>query len=173
MKEDKVFNEHNENKSPKDIDYYLERLTGLSARLRILSAIVILVLLADIVALGCIAPYFTMMNRYSDYSDYFIYYFIIIFISTSGIFSLLAFHGTKKRGMVYYEEIVDEIEWSSMRSDFKERPPIGIRVVIKDFLKSTDLPFTSGQNGQTLYFALFLALFFLTIALGTLVIFRY
>ena len=167
MKEDKVFNE---NKSPKDIDYYLERLTGLSAHLRSLSAIVILVLLADIVALGFIAPYFKMMN---SYFDYFIYYLIIIFISTSGIFSLLAFHRTKKRGMVYYEEIVDEIEWSSKRSDFKERPPIGIRVVIKDFLKSTDLPFTSGQNGQTFYFALFLALIFLTIALGALAKFQY
>ena len=65
--------------------------------------------------------------------------------------------------MIFYEEITDEIDWSRKRKEFMHKPPIQLRIIIKEFLKATDLPFTSGKNGQGFYIILFLIIAVTTI----------
>lgn len=74
--------------------------------------------------------------------------FMLVFLC---ILILFRFNSLRNKGMVIYEEITDEIDWSRKRKEFIHKPPIETRIIIKEFLKSTDLPFTSGTNGQAFY----------------------
>lgn len=80
-----------------------------------------------------------------------IYLLIILFIFIAEFYILYRFNNTRKKGMSLYSEITDDIDWSNKRSQYIHRPPIKARTSIKDFLHATDLPFTSGVNGQAIY----------------------
>lgn len=82
-----------------------------------------------------------------------------------GIFILYKFSAIRKQGMIIYEELTEEIDWSSKRKEFIHRPPIETRIVIKEFLQASDLPFTSGANGQAFYLIMYVILSILTIFL--------
>ena len=94
--------------------------------------------------------------EYTIYSSYenvaLLFVFILVLF---GILVLLRFSSLRNEGMIIYEEITDEIDWSRRRKEFIHKPPIETRIIIKEFLKSSDLPFTSGTNGQALYVILF------------------
>jgi hypothetical protein len=70
--------------------------------------------------------------------------------------------------MIVYEELTDEIDWSSKRKEFIHRPPVQTRIIIKEFLKISDLPFTSGTNGQAFYLVLFLIVIIASIVIKAL-----
>ncbi|WP_431108858.1 hypothetical protein [Winogradskyella poriferorum] len=86
-----------------------------------------------------------------------------------GIILLFKFNSLRDKGMILYEEITDEIDWSRKRKEFMHKPPLELRIIIKEFLKSTDLPFTSGKNGQAFYIVLFMVIAISTILIKILV----
>jgi hypothetical protein len=95
-------------------------------------------------------------NKYYNNSENeLIALFFIFFSVLFGVYILFRFNTIKNKGMVIYEELTDEIDWSRKRKEFIHRPPLELRIVIKEFLKATDLPFTTGTNGQAFYIVLF------------------
>ncbi len=95
--------------------------------------------------------------------------------SFCGLLMLFVWERRVAAGMILYEEISDEVEWShrtfrngkttengSIRA---QGPSLDIRVILRAFLKETTLPFTRGTNGTTIY-----ALFFVACIVGTITI---
>lgn len=85
-----------------------------------------------------------------------IYLAVIFSLFLVGFYILYRFNDTRKKGMALYAEITDDIEWGKKRREYLYNPPIKARSGIKDFLLATDLPFTSGINGQAIYVLCFI-----------------
>jgi len=153
-----IFNTDND----KNIDSQIIRLISFTRALRRYSTLIIGILLTSIFTLGYYAILLKRHTNEFNSNNYLfeseielpLLLFIFIFICM-GILLLLRFSMVRNKGMVIYEEITDEIDWSRKRKEFIHRPPLEIRIQIKEFLKSTDLPFTTGPNGQAFYLALY------------------
>lgn len=139
---------------------YLKRLEQIKGSLSKYSLLIVLFLLGSLISMALFA-FMHKFNLHKSYSDIYtnmeplmliITFTFIIF----GIFLLFRFNSLRDKGMILYEEITDEIDWSRKRKEFIHRPPIQLRIIIKEFLKSTDLPFTTGKNGQAFYLLLFI-----------------
>ncbi len=146
-------------------------LKGITQKLRLFSSLLLSLLLFDI---GLVV-YFSMTRKtsssgFSSYSSYREQEITIttfsLAICISAILIIFMFYNLRNRGMAIYEEITDEIDYNN-KSGNGNRLPIELRVTIKDFLKSTDLPFTTGTNGQAFYLVLFLTLLLSVILLKT------
>lgn len=164
--------EENFNLNDSEFTPELKRLIYLTHILKKYSSIVLFVLLICLFSL-CL---FAIFHRYNmNFRSFFneqleIIFLILIFINVLiGVFILFRFNAIKDRGMIIYEEITDEIDWSRKRKEFIHRPPLEIRIIIKDFLKSTDLPFTTGTNGQAFYLLLFFVFLLTAIMIKILV----
>jgi hypothetical protein len=94
-----------------------------------------------------------------------IYLAIIFVVFSIGFYILYLFNNTRKKGMSLYSEITDDIDWGKKRKEYIYRPSIEARNSIRDFLHATDLPFTTGINGQALY-----VLGFVLISLAALIL---
>jgi hypothetical protein len=141
-----------------DFKPQLSRLIQLTRILKKYSSIILLTLLTCLFSL-CIFAIFhknnvTYRNNSNSENELFALFFIFISV-LFGVFVLFRFNTVKNKGMVIYEELTDEIDWSRKRKEFIHRPPLELRIVIKEFLKATDLPFTTGTNGQAFYIVLF------------------
>lgn len=75
-------------------------------------------------------------------------------ITISSIGALFYFDNIRSKGMIVYEDLTDEMDWSIKRKELFHRPPLETRIVIRNFLKASDLPFTSGPNGRFFYLML-------------------
>lgn len=131
-----------------EVTYYLKRTS-----LHILVSLVL-----SLISL----PVYTVIYRVYHKSLFVFYEYASIIVLLSiftfailGIFLLFKFNSYRTKGMIIYEELTDEIDWSNKRESFIKRPPLQARITIKDFLKTSDLPFTSGANGQAFYLVLF------------------
>jgi hypothetical protein len=80
-----------------------------------------------------------------------IYLAVIFVVFFAGFYILYLFNNIRKKGMSLYAEITDEIDWGKKRREYIYNPPIKLRSHIRDFLLATELPFTSGGNGQAIY----------------------
>lgn len=130
----------------------LYRLDRLASRLRFLSMGIIMVLILSISSLVA-----------ATVGQYIFYYFRIIglFISLSGIVMLYYFDLTRRRGMVFYDVISDEIESLHKSIKVDEEDTIDmmeIRFHMRRFLQATDLPIVPGNIGQGLYMTIFVLL---------------
>ncbi len=92
-----------------------------------------------------------------------VFWFTTLAILMLAIIVLFQFNKIKKKGLVIYDELTEELDWSHKRKEFIRKPPIETRIIIKDFLQSTDLPFTSGQNGQAFYLILIFLMIGITV----------
>ena len=155
----------NNERDYREIDDILKRLKFLTRQLSMGSHFLVIILFASIVSLAVFSFY---LKQRFYYSNYFISYVLSIMLPSVGILTLFLVSRQRKKGMVYYEELVDELEWSAKRKELRERIPIEYRITIKEFIKSTDLPFTSGPSGQSFYFVIFLVLIIMTIVLGSI-----
>jgi hypothetical protein len=82
------------------------------------------------------------------------------------IFLLITFDKQKRQGNVLFEEISDELQWwmlSKNSSDTnkennilveKERPILRIRIALREFAHTTDLPLMRSSYGSIMYFLL-------------------
>jgi hypothetical protein len=129
-----------------------KRLTGLG----------IMIISCLILSLLCLAVFVILNRHYDDpyrnhlFSYSFAAWIYSIVLAVLGIFQLFRFNLIKNRGLTIYEEVTEEIEWSNKRKTYLNRPSVEAKIVINSFLRSTDLPFTSGAIGQSFYFIAFL-----------------
>lgn len=153
MKEDKFNIEDSEFKPQ------LIRLINLTKTLKLYSSIILSTLMLSLFGVCVFAIFHKDNSRklgYYQVENEVIILFIIFLSTLMGVFMLFRFNTIKNTGMAIYEELTDEIDWSRKRREFIHRPPFEIRLVIKEFLKVTDLPFTTGTNGQAFYIVLFI-----------------
>ncbi|MCE2961757.1 MAG: hypothetical protein ACK5UE_02865 [Chitinophagales bacterium] len=101
--------------------------------------------------------YEKLVNYYNKYEhiDLIVWFCCVLFASI-GIFILFNFQKLKRSGMIVFEELTDELDWSNKRKEFIRKPPIEARIVIKDFIQNTDLPFTVNGYGQIIYLVFFI-----------------
>jgi hypothetical protein len=90
-----------------------------------------------------------------------------------GLVMLLRWEKRRKEGMVLYEEVSDEVEWRH-RSQLKpkvgvinpkarRRAGLSIRLALRRFLSSTDLPFTPRQASGVAYTVYFIVCIMLVV----------
>lgn len=149
-------------------EYFLpeiKRLISLKRTLKLYGLVILLFLFGSLLALGGFAIYrkrnmiYEKLNdwNYSVNAQFELMLLVMVFILVfCGVIFLFRFSMLRNQGMIIYEELTDEIDWSRKRKEFIHRPSMELRIVIKEFLKSTDLPFTSGANGQAFYIVLFI-----------------
>jgi hypothetical protein len=150
----------------------LEELIFITKKLRSSGLFILLGLIAVIIIFATL----TLFARRLYFDDRFIMYKFSLFswvfgvtFLLMGVFMLYRFNALRNRGMIIYDEITEEIDWSSKRKEFIHRPSIDTRIIIKEFLKSTDLPFTSGSNGQAFYLILYVLICLATIIMTAFV----
>ncbi|MFN0108922.1 MAG: hypothetical protein ACKVZH_08705 [Blastocatellia bacterium] len=73
----------------------------------------------------------------------------------------------QKHGNVIFDEISDELEWNVTGAKLQEggtlagkRPEVNIRIVLRMFVRATNLPLLPGEYGPVFYFVFNLALIF-------------
>jgi len=149
----------------------LEELIYISKKLRAYGLYTLIGLVLSIVLLATYVVLLQLLYRGESYimfqlSLYAWSYALLIMVF--GISILYKFNSIRNKGMIIYDEITEEIDWSSKRKEFLHRPPLETRIIIKEFLKSGDLPFTSGPNGQSFYLILYIAVSISTIIMMAL-----
>jgi hypothetical protein len=161
-------NQNIKTKKESAFDYELKELRHITLMLRKYGGILVVILIMQIIILAG----FLVFSRFCYKCNFGVhneFTLIVLLFSISallmGVFLLFRFSRLKNRGMIIYEEITEEIDWSFKRKEFIHKPPIELRILIKDFLKSSDLPFTSGNFGQAFYF-----LIFILVTISTLVL---
>lgn len=157
----------------------LEELIFLTERLRRHSVRIFMIILLAILSFASFTYLHSYLNRQLslrnnevdisssylekyEFADFFSWA-ITLGILILGMFFLYQFFKIKKRGIIIYDELTDELDWGHKRKEFIKRPPIETRIIVKDFLQNTDLPFTDGQNGQIIYLVFFFLLVISTI----------
>lgn len=159
----------------------LEELVYITERLRRQSVRIFMAILLAILSFAFFTFFHSYLNRqileiknrgYSSMSyleKFEIYdvtcWAITLLILIFGMLLLFQFFKIKKRGLIIYDELTDELEWGHKRQEFIKRPPIETRIIVKNFLQNTDLPFVNGPNGQVVYLV-----FFFLLILGTIIV---
>lgn len=133
------------------MEEFLNRLNKSITILRIISFSTFILLITDLMMLA------TYLYNLDPYKSQFQYFNFTLSISIIGIFFVVLHSMIRQNAYSYYEEITDEVEWNySRNNDSVSRFPIEVRVVIKTFLRTSNLPLTTSQNGNIIYFLLFL-----------------
>jgi hypothetical protein len=146
-------------KSEIDIKEYLHILKFDTNRLQLVNLIVSITFIISIFLL------FIAIFK-PDFNSFYaakIYEITVYILPGIGVLSLFLHELILKRSNNIYEEIVDEIEWEYKRNsdDIKfERLPLKFRLALKNYVRSRDLPFTSGKSGTLIYLIFFLAIIF-------------
>ena len=87
---------------------------------------------------------------------------VLLFV---GISYLLRFSILKNRGMVLYDELTDEVDWSNKRKEYIRKSPIKMRIVIKDFIMNTNLLFSNTKKGEILYLLIYISMILFSITM--------
>lgn len=148
----------------------LKTLILLTKRLRFVGTAILMILILILVMLAMyviLHRQLVMENVRNGYSSYYNPFWMVgiyaLLFLVVGIIALFYFNQLKNKGNIIYEELTEEIDWSTKRKEFIHRPSIETRIIIKEFLKATDLPFTSGNNGQAFYLVLYIVVSVATI----------
>lgn len=70
------------------------------------------------------------------------------------IIALFAYDQLKRRGDVIFEELSNELQWSLDQDVQRKAASLDIRVLMRHYVFSSDLPLTRGPYGMGLYLAL-------------------
>jgi hypothetical protein len=87
---------------------------------------------------------------------------IVVGIGGVALMLLVVYDTTRKRGDALFEELSDELQWNvvngsqggSKPGPDRERPPVDVRVRLRDYARATDLPFVPGRFGAAAYAAI-------------------
>lgn len=143
----------------------LENLLRITSYLQKVSSLIFLVLLLTIASCSLfIYFHIKLINARNSFHQSDIEFQEILFLTVTimmiilGIFLLFDFSNKRKRGLIIFDELTEEIDWSNKRKEYIHKPPIETRIIIKDFLRNADLPFTSGAIGQSFYLVMFIVM---------------
>jgi len=102
-------------------------------------------------------------------------------IFVANLIGLLVYERLRRRGDAIFAELSDELQWRLVNEGYashdtqgmplppppgfkysepnqRDRPSLTIRIVLRTFIRNTDLPFIRGANGPLIYFLLSIAL---------------
>lgn len=148
----------------------LKKVTDQLRRYSIIIAIIeLLLMVIGLIILGFNYSYFGH-DKYNVIDNYFVFFYLFALI---GISSLVVFEKKKRRGEILFEEISDELHWdigyqrtSKNNVIANERPNLEIRLILRDFAKSSNLPFLPNRYATTAYAIFTIVLVFLISILG-------
>ena len=140
---------------PNSVALSLTRLNKITATLQRLSSVIISLTLLNVATFWFIffpAPYYpafgtlrTILLRIG------FFLFTIVAVSVA----VFRYEQHRRKGDALFDEVSDELEWDIKGRQSKvanERPDLETRVVLRSFVKATDLPFAPGKFGPALYF---------------------
>jgi hypothetical protein len=89
-----------------------------------------------------------------------------------GGFLLIAFFETRRRrGDVFFDELSNELQWSGPTRPAKtvaqEKPPIRVRIILREFVQASDLPLLPGRYGPAAYAFIFIIVAIAAYLVGT------
>lgn len=140
-------------------EYLSQVLRKRTAILNILSYVILICLIISIILIVLYVTdpftYFSRLDRVSTRRTILYFGYTSLF---TGTFILFAFSNLRKRSYAYYEALAEELEWGT--DNYKSKTtPIEYKIAIREFLKSSDLPFAdSSKLGQLIYLILFIGL---------------
>lgn len=143
----------------KILSTYLKKLNVFGKRLSVLRLAIILMMVFStvffILFILSLHKYVTAdgVTKYA-YADEHIE--IALLISIAGIVLLFIHHIIKNRGMEYFKEI--SIEMEDTQSESYGKLALNYRIQIKEFLKSSELPFVTGRTSYFVYLCFFFVL---------------
>ena len=139
-----------------DIEYYVGRLKHITGFLGRYSTIIFGIFLFSLIVI--VLSFYFRLRGFLGYESQALAIFLMgLVLPVFGIIILFRFSQLSRRGMTYYEEITDEVEWGSLKHN-AGRVPLNVRVATKEFLRATDMPIVKGNIGITIYFLLFILL---------------
>jgi len=146
---------------------YMRELNFINLILRAASFSMMTVLTVDIIVVSFFYNSLAFFRKFEYRSSGFelndANVFIVYFISFIGFLCLFIFNHFRSKGNVLFEVITEEVEWNFKNTDEKkpERQPVEFRLALKNFLKSSDLPFAPGNLGLIIYFIMFIGMIIL------------
>lgn len=135
----------------------LRRLAQLTSRLRKLGTAIVVLTFGSAIAYAGL-----MSGRLTGSSM--IVCGIAAVAAVLGFLSVIVFDATRRRGDTLFDEISDELQWNirqnaEARSDnYSIAPEFNVRVMMRDFIRATDLPLLPGKFGPALFAAASIAL---------------
>lgn len=140
------------------IEYSLKRLQRITREIKAISTLVMVIFFLDLFSVLYLALY----RRFMNISNYQLYLYIesMMFIATISFIGLVMLHIfdlKKKQGMAIYDLLMEEVQWRFKEdSNLDTSVYIGnIKLILKQFIVNSDLPFVNGNSGKTIYFVLF------------------
>lgn len=103
------------------------------------------------------ANYFSPSNSYELITaDEVILLTIHVIFVIYGIGKISRFRDLRRTGMKIYEKITDDIDWGRKRVEFINKPNETLKRIIRQFLRTVDLPFSDSATGELIYITLYL-----------------
>jgi len=142
---------------------YLRELDFITLILRVASFSLTTILAIDIMVASFFSTSLVFFKK-REYSSSFDLndgnVFIVYVISFIGFLCLFIFNYFRSKGNVLFEVITEEVEWNFKNTEGKksERQSVEFRLSLKNFLKSSDLPFAPGNLGLIVYFIIFVGM---------------
>lgn len=132
---------------------FLRRITN---SLRILGTIILLATSLNVIFLLLVISKSQLFNEGMFYID-----LLITFIN---FVCIVFYENLRKRGEAIFEEISDELHWfigyreKEPNNISQKRPEFQIRVLLRSFAKTTDLPLIPGKFGPAIYMVINIAI---------------
>jgi hypothetical protein len=136
----------------------LVRLSRITRQMEMMGLFAFILLLSQLVLLiGLILSSKTSSGfwRYSDFD------FLSSTAFITNITFLFLYERARRSGDTIFNEVSDELQWnlesegipSFQPSEPRGRPQLLVRIVLRSFIRNTDLPLTHGRSGAFLYLA--------------------
>lgn len=99
-------------------------------------------------------PLINIVRKYQINDLGFAFCVILTFIN---IFLTIFFDYLRKKGETIFEEVSDELHWyigyekGNSQNTSEKKPEIKIRILLREFVKTTDLPLIPGKYGPAVY----------------------
>jgi hypothetical protein len=153
-----------------DLNENLELLTKTTRRLRWYSQIILISSLMS--TMGVILAWLVRRTYFFNFvADggvmlplFVIFLTLLISSAVTAFFSTVLYEACRRRGDVLFEEISDELQWrippqapTGLKSRIDSsvaamRPHLNVRITLRTYAKTTDLPLFPGKFGPGLYF---------------------
>lgn len=148
----------NRNKTQNHIDENSFRLLTISKKLRISGKLIfiftllnIVISLSNLVFIKLPEILFYYNNEVGNISVAFL--FLSLSISVFCVYLLVEYDLLKRKGQILFEEISDSSQWKLSRTKSK-KTYMNIKLGLREFAITTDLPLTRDSSGITVYFLL-------------------
>jgi hypothetical protein len=139
----------------------LKRLVRITRTIEIVAMTVFILLISQMVIL--IASLLSLRRiLYLHDTDLILMASFIFFIT---ILALFVHERLKRNGDIIFNEVSDELQWSlesrrfpkspnDFHSEKEQRPNITIRIILRTFIRNTDLPLAASRLGPLIYLAM-------------------